>query len=81
MLQVVQCPNCPAKWASEKIQYNPTEVRLFVHLCVKCAYIPAIIQLFQITEPFELVGVGLMKLTVTEGGNQYIYIKVNYFTK
>ena len=36
----------------------------------------------QVTEPFELVGMDLVgKLTVTDGGNQYICVMVDYFTK
>ncbi|TNN67780.1 hypothetical protein EYF80_021934 [Liparis tanakae] len=30
---------------------------------------------------FELVGMDLMKLPVTEGGNQYTCVRVGYFTK
>lgn len=32
-------------------------------------------------EPFELVGMDLLKSTVWEGGNQYICVMVDYFTK
>lgn len=38
-----------------------------------------IIQIIQVTEPFELVGMDLLKLTVTEDGNQYICVMVDYF--
>ena len=33
----------------------------------------------QVTEPFELIGTD--KLTLTGGGNQYICVMVDYFTK
>ncbi|KAI4817650.1 hypothetical protein KUCAC02_011033 [Chaenocephalus aceratus] len=36
----------------------------------------------EVTEPLELVGMDLVgKLTVTDGGNQYICVMVDYFTK
>ncbi|CAI5673972.1 unnamed protein product [Oreochromis niloticus] len=35
-----------------------------------------------VTEPFELIGMDLVgKLTLTDGGNQYICVMVDYFTK
>jgi IS30 family transposase len=36
---------------------------------------------FQVSEPFELVGMDLMRLSATESGNQYICVMVDYFTK
>ena len=36
----------------------------------------------QVTEPLELVGMDLVgKLTLTDGGNQYICVMVDYYTK
>ena len=36
----------------------------------------------QVTEPLDLVGMDLVgKLTLTGGGNQYVCVMVDYFTK
>jgi len=66
-------PGMEADIRKEKAQYNPIEVRVLsksMSHAAKCAFISVtsyrcliIIQLFQVTEPFELVGMDLMKLT------------------
>ena len=51
----------------------PTNYFLYRCLLILCC--------FQVSEPLELVGMDLMRLTLTEDGNQYICVMVDYFTK
>jgi len=51
---------------------------------VNCGLLKCTFSFFssQVTEPLELVGMDLVgKLTLTDGGNQYICVMVDYFTK
>ena len=73
---------------NEKTQYNPVEVKEIMAYCHFSKHISDIILMSSFTyfskvsEPLELVGMDLVgKLTLTCGGNLYICVIVDYFTK
>lgn len=64
------------------------DIRKWIAQCPQCQARRATIKEKQeynpieVTEPLELVGMDLVgKLNVTDGGNQYICVMVDYFTK